>query len=94
MKKILILHFGSISSNTNSTKWFNNHLVTVTYKESDLLLGDADGNGEVNNADAVAVLRHLVDNTPSNFVPENADVNQDGRIDNADAVLILRMLVE
>ena len=72
--------------------------MTVTYKESDLLLGDADGNGEVNNADAVAVLRHLVDNTPSNFVPENADVNQDGTIDNtidnADAVLILRMLVE
>lgn len=68
--------------------------VTVTYKESDLLLGDADGNGEVNNADAVAVLRHLVDNTPSNFVPANADVNQDGSIDNADAVLILRMLVE
>ena len=61
---------------------------------SDVLLGDADGNGEVNNADAVAVLRHLVDNTPSNFVPENADVNQDGTIDNADAVLILRMLVE
>ncbi len=58
--------------------------MTVTYKESDLLLGDADGNGEVNNADAV----------PSNFVPENADVNQDGTIDNADAVLILRMLVE
>ena len=57
--------------------------MTVTYKESDLLLGDADGNGEVNNADA-----------PSNFVPENADVNQDGTIDNADAVLILRMLVE
>ena len=56
--------------------------MTVTYKESDLLLGDADGNGEVNNADAVAVLRHLVDNTPSNFVPENADVNQDGTIDN------------
>ncbi len=61
---------------------------------SDVLLGDADGNGEVNNADAVAVLRHLVDNTPSNFVPGNADVNQDGTIDNADAVLILRMLVE
>ncbi len=59
----------------------------------DILLGDADGNGVVDNADAVAILRHLVGSTPTNFNPQNADVNADGTIDNADAVAILRIIV-
>ena len=63
-------------------------------EDNPILAGDADGNGEVNNADAVAVLRHLVGNTPTDFHPQNADANGDGNIDNADAVTILRSLVD
>lgn len=51
------------------------------------LLGDVDGNGTVDSADASIVLRYdvgLLD------VCENGDVSKDGRTDNADASLILR----
>lgn len=61
--------------------------------DNTVLRGDADGNGKVENADAVAVLRHLVGNTPSNFNETNADANGDGTIDNADAVAILRLIL-
>ena len=58
-----------------------------------ILRGDADGNGEVDIADAVAVLRHTVGNTPSVFNETNADANGDGEVDVVDAVVILRMSV-
>lgn len=95
-----------VAENYSSTGKVNGSMAYITKVEgaadpvisfeadTPVLAGDADGNGVVENADAVAVLRHLVDATPDNFVPANADVNQDGAVNNADAVSILRMLIQ
>lgn len=68
---------------------------SVSLAEETRLLGDADGNGRVNAADAALVLRYLVQLTP--LVGANwyaADANGDGKVDSADAAFILRALVE
>ena len=59
------------------------------------VLGDVDGNGQVDMADALFVAMYSLD--PSIVLPNNGDislgdVNGDGRVDVADAVLLLRYL--
>ena len=59
------------------------------------VLGDVDGNGEVDIADALFVAMYSLD--PSIVLPNNGDisrgdVNGDGLVDVADAVLLLRYL--
>ena len=59
------------------------------------VLGDVDGNGQVDIADALFVAMYSLD--PSIVLPSNGDisrgdVNGDGMVDIADAVLLLRYL--
>lgn len=54
-------------------------------------MGDVNGDGNVDFADAVNILRHAMDifDIPEQFLPY-ADVNSDGQIDSADALIIMR----
>lgn len=53
--------------------------------------GDADGNGEVNAADALTVLRHSIGLLELEGGAQTAcDVNNDGSVNIADALMILR----
>lgn len=53
------------------------------------LPGDANGDGSVDSADALLILRYSM-GLPGDIIVENADVNGDGSIDSTDAVLVLR----
>lgn len=53
------------------------------------LLGDADGNGEVNGDDIIEISQKILGKPSDKFVEGNADVNGDGNIDVVDIVLIL-----
>ena len=59
----------------------------------DIIMGDVNNDGVVDNADFIATLRHTIGSTPSVFNRDAADVNQDGEINNADAIMILRMTI-
>ena len=52
------------------------------------ILGDANGDGVVNAADIVAVIRYKKGNTPAGFVFKAADVNKDGKVDEQDVKAI------
>ncbi len=59
-----------------------------------LLIGDVNGDGNIDVADAILILRHIVGLvTLSGDGLEAADVNQDDQVDVADAILILRYVV-
>lgn len=58
------------------------------------ILGDVNGNGNINTVDASYILMSLVGNKPANFVDKAADVNLNGNVNTVDATAILRLLVE
>ena len=60
---------------------------------SNTLIGDANGDGEVDINDYVAVISYILEEEPSPFVFENADVNGDGEIDINDYVSIIDIIL-
>ena len=62
---------------------------------ADGVLGDVDGNGQVDVFDALFVLLYSVDSSitlPNNGDISLGDVNGDGRVDTADAALLIRYI--
>lgn len=55
--------------------------------------GDVNGDGDVDIADAVCIVNHIVGKSNPSFVIEAADANSDGDIDIADAVHIVNLIV-
>ena len=55
--------------------------------------GDVNGDGEVDIADAVCIVNHVVGKPNTTFNASAADVNGDGDIDIADAVRIVNLVV-
>ena len=79
------------TSTTTTTTPFTTTSTTTT-TEPAFKLGDVDGNGMIEVADAVLVLTYYAKSAagiPSTIDFRLADVNQDGKIDVADAVKIL-----
>ena len=66
---------------------YNSKLTMLNYA-----LGDVDGNGSITVTDAVMVVQHILYKTPSNFIPETADVNTDGSVNVGDVVSILDLI--
>ena len=66
---------------------YNSKLTMLNYA-----LGDIDGNGSITVTDAVMVVQHILYKTPSNFIPETADVNTDGSVNVGDVVSILDLI--
>lgn len=57
------------------------------------MMGDANGDGEVNVADVVEIVKDILHKTTSRFVREAADVNEDGEINVTDIVLVVNMIM-
>ena len=58
---------------------------------SDEMLGDVNSDGYVDLTDAIMIVNHSLNNTPSNFKMKVADVNGDGNIDLTDAIIVVNM---
>lgn len=56
-------------------------------------LGDVNGDGSVNSADALMVLQYSVGIKDKKFIKANADINGDGHINSSDALSILQISV-
>ena len=63
-----------------------------TYYNITYLAGDVDGNGILEENDALWLASYLTGDTPQGFKEVNADANLDGSIDVADIVTIRRIL--
>ena len=64
-----------------------------SYFLAGLHLGDANGDGSVDIADAVCIVNHVVGKPNTTFIEAAADANGDGDIDIADAVHIVNYVV-
>ena len=68
------------------------HCVNANYIIRNRLIGDADGNGEVNVSDALLAMRFamgLIDESELNL--DNADLDENGEVNMSDAISILRI---
>lgn len=57
------------------------------------LKGDTDGNGSINSADLVKLIRYLTDSDHDAFEHKNADMNEDGKTDVLDLILLKELLL-
>ena len=82
------------------TYGYRSYIVTAkgtTYSKDEktfqtILLGDVDNDGKLTNADADAIAKHIIGQTPSGFNKKMADVNNDGDVNVIDIVLLVKMI--
>ena len=67
--------------------------MTFTSGESPYILGDVNGDKEIDISDVVAMVNHILGNTPTSFKPQAADMNNDGNIDISDVVSLVNMIL-
>ena len=84
-----------ITTETDITFSDNSQLGTLSSLVPFKLLrkGDVNDDGDVDIADAVCIVNHIVGKPNTNFVMEAADVNNDKAVDIADAVRIVNFVV-
>ena len=66
--------------------------INLTVKGIDRIMGDINGDKDVNSKDAVLLKKHLAGYTGLAFDTAAADVNGDGDVNSKDAVRLLRYL--
>lgn len=60
---------------------------------SPYLIGDANGDKNVSISDYSAIVSHILDNTPNNFVEKAADVNNDGNVSVSDLSALVQIIL-
>ena len=65
----------------------------ATFTAKALVLGDVNGDGDVDIADAVCIVNYVVGKPNAAFIEAAADVDGDGVVDIADAVRIVNLVV-
>ena len=72
--------------NSNSSPRDNGSTFRIV---QEIMLGDVNGDGEVDLSDAIMVTYYSLHEVPSNFNEAVADMNGDGEIDLSDAIIII-----
>ena len=67
--------------------------ISIEEAGSVVIKGDVNGDGDVDIADAVCIVNHVVGKYTPVFNAAAADVNDDGDVDIADAVRIVNLVV-
>ena len=62
-------------------------------KFDDAILGDANGNGNVDVNDVTAVINYILGKNPSPFIYDNANINGDNNVDVLDVTLIINKIL-
>ena len=76
------------------TTWIEARLANMDsrFNQQSTVTGDVNGDGEVDVADAIALLRYIAGYEDESTIPANGDFNGDGEVDVADAIALLRYL--
>ena len=82
-----------IELTTTETEYIFPANVSAKLTVSDILPGDANGDGRVSITDVVAIVNHIIGRTPTNFVAAAADVNGDGLINVFDVTKTVNIIL-
>ena len=79
---------------TSEGDTFYGEEMTFTSGESPYTLGDVNSDKNIDISDVVAMVNHILGNTPStSFKVHAADINKDGNIDISDVVALVNMIL-
>lgn len=78
------------------TSWIEARLSVMDkrFVQQTTLVGDVNGDGDVDIFDAILLLRYIAEYEDENFISANADFNGNGEVDIMDAIALLRYLAE
>ncbi|MBR4730494.1 MAG: dockerin type I repeat-containing protein, partial [Prevotella sp.] len=68
-------------------------LISFLFKDSNVIPGDVNGDGVVNEKDIVALVNDMMAHSSGTIDLTSADVNHDGMVNVADVVLIASMII-
>lgn len=83
----------AIYTDGSESLWSNIEHVTLS-GISDVLIGDVNGDGQVNIADVTAIIDYILGRPSSTFNPDIADVNSDGEINIGDVTALIDILLK
>lgn len=83
----------AIYTDGTESVWSNIQQVTLVGGGDEPLIGDVNGDGEVNIGDVTAIIDYLLGTAGDNFNVEAADVNRDGEVNIGDVTAIIDMLL-
>lgn len=83
----------AIYTDGTESVWSNIQQVTLVGGGDESLIGDVNGDGEVNIGDVTAIIDYLLGTAGDNFNVEAADVNRDGEVNIGDVTAIIDMLL-
>ena len=75
----------------NQKLTFSDESFSINIKSS--ILGDVNGDGYVDIADAVCIVNYVIGQPNATFVLAAADVNNDGNVNIADAMYIVNFVI-
>ncbi|MBR6318854.1 MAG: dockerin type I repeat-containing protein [Prevotella sp.] len=88
------LQLANISLADTESRSIDVEEMTSLLTVGDVDLGDANGDGQVNVADLIAIAHHILGHTPVEFSFKGADVNRDFRVNVADYIAVAHRLGE
>lgn len=77
----------------NRLAYLNQKFYELAGAEDDVLLGDANGSGEVNITDVTMMVDYILGKTAEGFIEKNADTNVDGKITIEDVVKVVNIIL-
>ena len=82
---------GTKDAYSTANQW--NYFPTIDEYDSDIIPGDANGDGDVDVTDVVSIVNYILGNSSDSFVAAAADVNGDGDVDVTDVVAVVNIIL-
>ena len=82
-----------VLTKSDETK-INPNATTSQLNVIEVTMGDVNNDGDIDIADAIGIVNHILKKTASTFVTGAADLNNDGVIDIADAIAVVNIILK
>ena len=67
--------------------------ISVTFADTSIAMGDVNGDGVINETDAICIVRSILNNNPEQVFEYAGDLNGDGEVNITDCVILVKTLL-
>lgn len=92
--KNYIINIKDVELTTENSEALHHKDMSTNLLLKSAMPGDTNGDGKITVTDAVSIVNHILERTPSVFITKSADVNDDGVLSITDAVTLINMILQ